>query len=485
MPKTVADPSEEVAAMQADWELVRTLLGGTNAMRKARERFLPKWPDEDIRAYDTRVKTAVLFPAYQRTVTTLTGKPFSKPITVGEDVPAPTKEWLTDVDLQGRNLDAFAADLMQTALGPGLGGILVDYPRAEGVRTVADEQAAGLRPYMVHIKPEQLLGWQVARVNGSWKLTQLRLMECVEEPDGPWGSRNVQQVRVLEPGKWQTWRESIDANNVKQWTLYEEGVTTLNYVPFVPFYGERTGFMCAKPPLLEVAHLNVAHWQSSSDQQTILHVARVPILCVTGTEDGIGPDGKPMPWKLTVGASAAVRLPINADMKFVEHTGKGIDAGAADLEALEERMRQAGAELLVLKPGHITATQVATENAVGMSALHRITLGLEDALDQALQIMADWVSLGDGGHVTIFNDFGAASLAEASTQILLNAAQAGKISDETFFEEMQRRGIISPDVEWTEEKDRIDQQGPPLGMMGAGGTGTPTSQDIANANQGQ
>jgi hypothetical protein len=485
--KTVATPSDEVTAMQADWTLVNALLGGTNAMRAAGEKYLPKWPAEQQKDYDCRLKTAVLFPAFQRTVTTLASKPFSKPITIGDDVPAQIQEWLKDADLEGRNLDRFAYDLMTTALGPGLGGILVDYPRADGVRTVADERAAGLRPYMVHIKPEQILGWQESRQNGAWVLTQLRFLECVEEPDGPWDTKDVQQVRVLAPGTWQTWRLSANATTgIKEWTLFEEGTTSLSYIPFVPVYGERTGFLCAKPPLLEVAHLNVAHWQSASDQQTILHVARVPILAVIGAQDGLGSDGKPVPWKLEIGASTAVRIPAGGgDMKFVEHSGRAIQAGADDLEKLEERMRQAGAELLVLKPGHITATQVATENAVGMSALHRITLGLEDALDRALQIMADWVKLPEGGHVSIFNDFGAASLAEASTQILLNAAQANKISDETFFEEMQRRGIISPDVDWEEEHSRIEAQGPALGMVSLPSSVSPNSQQIANANQDQ
>jgi hypothetical protein len=438
MAKTVADVTDAVAAMQADWELARSLLGGTSAMRAAGTKFLPKWPSEEQKAYDNRLATAVLFPAYQRTVTTLTGKPFSKPVTVGEDVPSNVKDWLDDVDLQGRNLDAFAADLMQVGLGYGLGGILVDFPtKSDDVRTVADERAAGLRPYMVEIKPWQVLGWMPSRKNGAWVLQQLRIMECVEEPDGPWGTVDVDQVRVLEPGKWATYRQ----NEKKEWIPHKEGTTTIDFIPFVPVYGERTGFMLGKPPLIEVAHLNVAHWQSASDQQTILHVARVPILTVIGAEDGVNAAGQPVPWKLEVGASSAVKLPAGGDMKFVEHTGKAIEAGQKDLDALEERMRQAGAELLVLSPGKVTATQVATENAVGMCALQRIVQGLEDALDTALDYMAKWVKAEEGGHVTLFNDFGAATLAEASADLLLKANQAGKLSDESLHEEFQRRGI--------------------------------------------
>lgn len=39
-----------------------------------------------------------------------------------------------------------------------------------------------------------------------------------------------------------------------------------------------------KPPLIELAHLNVKHWQSQSDQDNILHVIRVPILVRIGIQ---------------------------------------------------------------------------------------------------------------------------------------------------------------------------------------------------------
>jgi hypothetical protein len=460
----VSTKTDSVTAMEPDWELARALLGGTRAMRAAGKQYLPKWPNEEEDAYACRLATAVLFPAYKRTVFTLTGKPFAEPVTIGDDVPAQIAEWLKDADLRGRNIDAFAADVMQSALGYGICGILVDFPKAEGIKTVADERKAGLRPYFIQIHPWQVLGWRDEYVAGAWVLTQLRLLECVDEPDGAFGLKKVEQVRVLTPGAWQVYRQS----DKKEWMLFDEGTTTLKTIPYVPVYGERCEFMVGTPPLIEVANLNVAHWQCASDQQTILHVARVPILAVIGVDDE--------KFELTVGASTAVKIPTGGDMKFVEHSGKAIEAGADELEALEERMRQAGAELLVLRPGKITATQTAAENAVGMCALHRIAQNLEDALDQALQIMAMWVGEQSGGHVELFKDFGAASLAEASTQILLDSASAGKISDETYFSEMKRRGIVSPDIDWQDEKKRIDAQKPALGMIGGTGSAQPSNQ---------
>lgn len=446
----VSTPSNAVSIMSKDWTLARALLGGTRAMREAGKEYLPMWPNEEQAAYDCRLASAVLFPAYKRTVETLVGKPFSKPVTIGDDVPAKIKAWLDDIDLQGRNLDVFGADTMEVALGMGLAGILVDYPtKPDTVRTVEDERRAGLRPYFIQIYPWQVRGWRATRSSGAWVLEQLRLMECVEVPDGEFGMKEVEQVRVLTPGAWATYRQ----NEKKEWILFEEGITTLKRIPFVPAYGQRLGFMMGKPPLIELAHMNVKHWQSQSDQDTILHVARVPILAVIGIDDD--------KWTMTVGASAAVKLPTGADMKYVEHSGKAIDAGKVSLDDLKEEMRQAGAELLVIKPGTVTATQHANENAVGMCALQRIAKGVEDALDAALQIMAEWIGEKQGGHVTLFDDYAAQTMAEASMQIVATLP----ISDETKFEEAQRRGMISPDKTWQDERERLDAQGPALGTI--------------------
>lgn len=470
--KTVATPIEAVLEMCPDWELTEALLCGTRHMRGAGEKYLPRWPNEDQKSYAARLAVAVLYPAYSRTVTTLAAKPFSKPLKVEDDVPAKLVEWLDDIDMQGRNLHVFASDCMELMLGPGLGCILVDYPDASksvqptaaGVVTQAEEQRAGLRPYWLLIKPRQIIGWRAERVRGEWTLNQFRFMECVEEPDGEFGTMEIEQVRVLEPGKWRTFRQ--DTNDPRKWVLHDEGTTTLQEVPIVPLYGVRTGFMAAKPPLIELAHLSVAHWQSSSDQQNILHVARVPILTVTGVQDGIGQNGEAQPWTFSIGASAAVKLPMGATMAYVEHTGKAVEAGAAELETLEQRMRQAGAELLVLGPSPTTRIEAAADNEVATCALQRMTQALEDALDEALDITARWVGEATGGHVTLFSDFGALTLGDAQNQLIADMEAAGVISKQTAFEESQRRGVLAADRTWEEEQARLEGQGPPMGTLG-------------------
>ena len=128
-------------------------------------------------------------------------------------------------------------------------------------------------------------------------------------------------------------------------------------------------------------------------------------------------------------------------------------------------MRQTGAELIVLKPGEVTATQVQSENEANKCSLQRICEIFEDALDQCLQHMADWVGIPEGGHVSLYTDFGAASLGEASAELLLKANQSGNISNQTMFDEWKRRAILSPELEWEDEQARIEEQPIALGMV--------------------
>ncbi|AHE73592.1 DUF4055 domain-containing protein [Enterobacter ludwigii] len=156
--------------------------------------------------------------------------------------------------------------------------------------------------------------------------------------------------------------------------LVEEGKTSLKKIPFVPVYGNKTGFMLAPPPLAELAFMNVEHWQTKSDQQTILHVARVPILF--GRQLGDAP--------ITVGAASVISTDTpEGDLKYVEHTGKAIEEGRMDILDLEDKMRQIGAELLVIKPGRNTVAQTMADDESGTCALQRIVGDLQDAARRA------------------------------------------------------------------------------------------------------
>jgi hypothetical protein len=437
MPDAVNAPSAAVAAIAVEWPMLEALMGGTARMRGMGERLLPRWPGEEAESYRARLATATLFPALRRTVSAMVGKPFGKPLTLSAETPAAVAEWADDIDLEGVSLHVFAAEMFAEALTYGLAGILVETPRPlEGLATVADQAAAGVRPYFVRVMHGQILGWRTEVVNGRRVLSQLRLSEHCAEADGAFGETAVERVRVLEPGRWAIWER--DGPRSEIWVLKAEGLSGLPVVPFVPLYGTRVDFMRGQPPLLDVAYLNAKHWQSQSDQDTILHVARVPILALVGGDKTTA---------LTVGSGTAVSLPAGGDLKFVEHSGAAIAAGQASLDALEQQMIQAGAELLVRKPGTRTAAEAVADAEASKSDLQRLVENFEDSLDQALFLLARYAGLEDGGSVSLFKDFGAATLAAASGQLVLAMRTAGLISAEDTVAEMKRRGELGEGVE--------------------------------------
>jgi hypothetical protein len=451
----VSTKSAAVVAMEPDWALVDDLMGGTKAMRAAATTRMPRWPLETAEAYNARLATATLLPAFSETVATMAGRVFAKPLAVGEDVlPQIATDVLPNVDLEGRNLHAFAADVFEEALSKGLSFILVDFPRVEGAVTRADEKRIGARPYWVQIKARQVLGWKSQLVDGLHRLTQFRYREAVSIDDGEFGSQDIEQVRVLEPGRCRLYRK----DEKKEWQPFEDFPISVTEIPLVPIYTGRTGFLTAVPPLLELAHLNVKHWQSQSDQDTILHTARVPLLLRKGAEAEQNPDGTPKPMQIS---GSLIDVPEGGDLKYVEHTGAAIEAGQTSLEALEDQMKTAGAKLLTKTVLSLSESQSADEQAKEVSQLAAMAEALTDGLDQALVFTAQWMGItGEAGHIALGADLSDGAPSVQGAETLLKAEAAGVVSKSTVFAGLKRAGLVASDVDWEGEQQRVNEQPP-------------------------
>src|SRR5690349_7077559 len=107
--------------------MITTLLGGTEAMRKAGEKYLPKSPKAGDTAYQLRRDQSWLFGGYKRILASLAGKPFKRAIAI-TDMPPVLEALIENVDQRGAQLNVFAADLFHSLLKLGSVHILIDYP---------------------------------------------------------------------------------------------------------------------------------------------------------------------------------------------------------------------------------------------------------------------------------------------------------------------------------------------------------------------
>lgn len=445
--------------------VVRTLVAGTDAMRKAREQYLPREEAETEDGYDNRLKRSFLFNATGKTIEDMTGKIFVKPVILQKDVDAQLVEWSENIDNAGRHLNVFACDAFKDSMQPGVGYIFVDAPpppvrEDQQPATIADYQNAKWRPYFTFIPVENLIGWKTTIVNGAVMLTQIRIKECVTEPDGEYGEKDVDQIRVVSVNDsgtgcaWQTYRKPAAS---VEWVEFASGTISLPQIPLVPIYINRICYMQGKPPLAKLAEINVAHWQSSSDQLNILHVARVPILFGAGFD----PDAK-----VVIGARSMVRTN-NPDAKltYVEHSGAAIGAGDKDLTNLELQMQALGLQMLVDNPGGQTATGEIRDDVKENSPLAMAATALQDALEAAFEFMAQFAGKPPlaGGSVIVNHDFGVTG-STGDLQYLTQAVIGNKLSKETYWEELQRRGTLGEGFDPEVEADRLEAEAPDLGM---------------------
>ena len=65
----------------------------------------------------------------------------------------------------------------------------------------------------------------------------------------------------------------------------ESGNFSLGEIPLVTIYSGKTENLVSKPPLLDIAYLNLAHFQRQADLIHSLHVASQPMLVMEGYDD--------------------------------------------------------------------------------------------------------------------------------------------------------------------------------------------------------
>jgi hypothetical protein len=435
--KTIATPRDEVTEMHGASKALRCVYGGTHEMREAGKTYLPQENGESDLAYKARLNRTVLFNATRKTVQDMAGRVFAKEVQL-EGGSSRFNQWIENIDGTGRHLNTFAAAVFNDALQSGIAYIVADAPADADSATLANQG----QPYLVHLRVEDVIGWTHEYTEDGLRLTSFRYYETVEEAEGV-HVETVQQIKVLLPSAFEIWRE----NDKNEWFLHAEGQRGIDAIPVAPVYLNQTGYMTGEPPLRDLADLNITHWQSSSDQRNILHVARVPILFMAGVHEDVS---------LLVGANQITRVSDPAaSLTYVEHSGAAIGSGKEDIKELEFQMQAMGLQLLQAEPTQ-TATGEVRDDVKENSRLGRMADALKDGLENALAFMAELGGVrGQEPDVIVNKDFGITARGAADIQGLLAAYQSGILSMETVLTEFVRRGFIADNITMEDEAERL------------------------------
>jgi hypothetical protein len=418
-----------------DREMIRAIRGGTEVLRGAASKYLPKEPGESADSYKRRLARSFLTNYTDKTAKNLASKPFTRPIVVkSESHQNLADEYVKAVDGKGTSLTGLSSTVFEDALWNGSSFIAVDCA------------VEGGRPYAYHLSGDNILGY---RLDEDDRLTEIRILEKAVVGDGPWGEREVSRVRVFK-------REG----EVVTWSLYDsdagDGVAialdqpfALKEIPVAPVHSSAvvaSGELFAHPPLKDLAYMNIQHFQESSDQSNILRIARVPVLFMSGaTDDAV----------IAIGSESAFKGEAGADLKYVEHSGAAIGAGRDSLRDLEAKMQSYGSDMLENNGAVETATGRALRAGESNNKVAMMALNLASAIEKVVGWIAYFNKVAEPDfYVDINTEYGINSAPEDLTA-LANARTMGDLSREDYLQEMKRRGILRNEFSLADNEDRI------------------------------
>tara|TARA_R100000231_G_scaffold66419_1_gene53213 strand:+ start:1137 stop:2579 length:1443 start_codon:yes stop_codon:yes gene_type:complete len=435
----VNDPNTSWVNMEPHWGLIETLLGGTYKIRKGHRKFLPQEPRELDEAYDNRLQRSVLAPYYVRLERMLAGMLTRKPVRLN-NVSDVIREQLFDVDLQGNDLQTWLFATARQCIRYGHVGVLVDAPAA----------GENGRPYWVSYTPRDILGWRTELKDGKQQLTQLRLQEKIIVPDGLYGEKQVEQVRVLTPGAFEIHQKDQQG----KFKVVNEGRTSLSEIPFSVAYSNRMGVLESIPPLADIAELNLQHYQVQSDLSNQLHISAVPMLAIFGFPQSAE--------EISAGPGEAIALPApgEADAKYIEPAGNSYDAQFRRLEQIASQINELGlAAVLGSKLVGETAEAKRIDRSQGDSTMMVVAQQMQDMIDNCLRFHAEYMQEPNAGSSLVNRDFMGTRLEPLEIQALLQLYTAGTITQETLLLQLEAGEVLGDDFDVENELEATQNGG--------------------------
>ena len=461
----VNDPNTSWVSMEPHWGLIEVLLQGTYGIRKSHRKFLPQEPRELDEAYDNRLQRSVLAPYYIRLERMLAGMLTRKPVRL-DDVSDVIREQLFDVDLQGNDLQTWLFQTSRICIRYGHVGVLVDAP-ASGENG---------RPYYVSYTPRDILGWRTELKDGKQELTQLRLQEKIVVPDGLYGEKQVEQVRVLTPGAFEIHQKDQQGD----FKVVDEGRTSLSEIPFSVAYSNRMGVLESIPPLADIAELNLQHYQVQSDLSNQLHISAVPMLAIFGFPQSAE--------EISAGPGEAMALPEGASAQYIEPAGNSYDAQFRRLEQIASQINELGlAAVLGSKLVGETAEAKRIDRSQGDSTMMVVAQQMQDMIDNCLRFHAQYMQEANAGSSLVNRDFMGTRLEPLEIQALLQLYTAGTITQETLLLQLEAGEVLGDDfdveneLEATQNGGLIEMNTPEPTPQPAEESTMPEAEDVEDA----
>jgi hypothetical protein len=464
-PDNPAQPTMAWVLMSQQWREIELCLGGNDLIRQNARWLIPKLGKEKDPCYARRLQHVLYSPYLQRILNAAIGLILRKPIQMEGGNDDWWDEWRENVDRQGTDLEQYARRLLQNALAFGHCGSLCDAPTADGVQTLGDQYEQDLKPYLQIIEPRRIIGWREdIRATGS-VVQQVRIREHTTQPVGKFGTDTIEQIRVLEEGKFEVYRrrssermqelqqqaisDGFGIEVVGDWEVHEKGALDLSGIPLSAVYSGKMGTFLSKPQLRDVAFINLQHCRLQSKLLHALDVAGFPLLTLVGWDD----NGN----SIDADVTSAIALPIGGSANYIEPASSSFAAQQDELRSLEEQMANLGIAILAQqKMVGETAAAKELDRADTNSLMAVVSMSLQQCLQEQINYVAEYAGQ-EAPEVSLDRNFSSQTL-EHKLADITTMFTAGLIDRELALDLLKRGEVLEGSDSIDEILGRLDEQ---------------------------
>ena len=386
----------EYTANSGKWSVMRDCMAGEDAVKAARNQYLPYFIPHDEARYGQYVQRANYVNVTGRTLKGLVGAIFRRAPQI--NLPPQLEYLLEDFDGTGQSLDQLGKEICTDLMTTGRYGLLVDYPQAEAGLSAEDVDSRKLRATIATYGAEDIINWRTVAMGGQLILVMVVLRESAEV--------QVDQFEFIPETRYRVL--SLDEGVYVQRVFNDDGEQVVDDVfprkadgslwreiPFQFVGASDNRPSVDTPPLYDLARVNLAHYRNSADLEESLYVHGQGTLFVS-SELSVEQWQEANPGGIRVGARTGHFIGAGGKAELLQ-----IQANTAVREAMldkEDTMRSIGARLISQNAKNQTAEAARIDASAEASVLSVIAGNASEAIESALEYAAGFMG-GDPDQV--------------------------------------------------------------------------------------
>lgn len=440
------------------WQLMRDALAG----EVAKEKYVPKLSDQEAEEYKAYVGRAEFYNATARTQVALTGLLFAKPPKV--ELPEALKTIGENISLDDDTLEALAKNIANECLSVGRCGVLVDLPSVEKADySKLEAERLNLRAYATLYKAENIINWKTTKINGSNVTSLVVLAETYAEPtQDEFVDKIKTRYRVLDLYEGYYRQRVFSETKAGNFEVVSEIYPSANgqkleYLPFTFFNVNDLKTSVEKPPLLDLAKVNISHFRSEVDLEHGTHFTALPTPYVTGYQGET--EGK-----LKIGSTAvwAINSP-DAKVGFLEFSGAGLSTLENRIAVKEKRMSILGARLLLDEKKTAEATETLQMRKSGENAvLTNVASTISEGIASFLKDVAFFENIASENLIYEINtDYNLTMIEPQLLAQIIAGIQSGDIPNEVLYDALLKGELMPKTIQSYEDyQAKLEQAAP-------------------------